>query len=348
MSIFGISGCQSQEPGKHLGSLSLSLSLSLSDSHSLLCGKAAGSKSRIIGGQDAQLGDWPWQVYFTTSYSSCGGSLISNEWVLTAAHCISRDDLNYTKVQLGVVQPDSVSNSTKVTRRLSEIICHPEYDSLTSENDICLLKLSAPVDFTPYIQPICLASENSTFHDGLASWVTGFGVTETRRIGLGLNPSSLQEVQVPIVGNNRCMCYYYETFMNALLFNPNLNTNNYLCAGFKEGGKDSCQGDSGGPLMVQLQNSSQWVQAGIVSFGEGCAVPMKPGVYTRVSQYQSWINDTVTGMEPGFVTFTSPGIDSDLSFTCTTTTSAPLDFCLNDTSILNVLSPSISQFITTQ
>uniref|UniRef100_A0A3B3VIY1 Peptidase S1 domain-containing protein n=1 Tax=Poecilia latipinna TaxID=48699 RepID=A0A3B3VIY1_9TELE len=221
--------------------------------------------SRIIGGQDAQLGDWPWQVYFTTSYSSCGGSLISNEWVLTAAHCISRDGFHYVFQHL-----------------LSEIICHPEYDSLTSENDICLLKLSAPVDFTPYIQPICLASENSTFHDGLASWVTGFGVTG----------NSLQEVQVPIVGNNRCMCYYYETFMNALLFNPNLNTNNYLCAGFKEGGKDSCQGDSGGPLMVQLQNSSQWVQAGIVSFGEGCAVPMKPGVYTRVSQYQSWINDT--------------------------------------------------------
>uniref|UniRef100_A0A3P9NZS4 Peptidase S1 domain-containing protein n=1 Tax=Poecilia reticulata TaxID=8081 RepID=A0A3P9NZS4_POERE len=254
----------------------------VSSRFSPVCGKAAGSKSRIIGGQDAQLGDWPWQVYYTVGVSYCGGSLISNEWV---------DDLNYTEVQVGVVQLDGISNSTKVTRKLSEIICHPEYDSSTNENDICLLKLSAPVDFTPYIQPICLASENSTFHDGLVSWVTGFGVTGKLHNSHRLRQHPLK-VEVPIVVNNRCMCYYSETFMNLLLFNANLNPNNYLCAGFKEGGKDSCQGDSGGPLMVQLQNSPQWVQAGVVSFGDGCAVPMKPGIYTRVSQYQSWINDT--------------------------------------------------------
>ncbi|XP_054877304.1 serine protease 27-like [Poeciliopsis prolifica] len=294
-------GCQSQQPA---------------------CGKAAASRSRIIGGQDAQLGEWPWQVYFATADSFCGGSLISNEWVLTAAHCITRDDLNNTEVQLGDVQLDNSSNSTKVTRRLSKIICHPEYDSSTFENDICLLKLSAPVEFTPYIQPICLASEKSTFYDGLTSWVTGFGVTEIPRVGTGSLPKILQEVEVPIVGNNRCKCYYSEMFMLQLDFNPNLNLNNFICAGLKEGGKDSCRGDSGGPLMVQLQNSSQWVQAGVVSFGEGCAAPMKPGVYARVSQYQSWINSTVTGMEPGFVTFTSPGINSDLNFSCTTPTTA--------------------------
>ncbi|KAM4714732.1 LOW QUALITY PROTEIN: transmembrane protease serine 9-like [Anableps anableps] len=294
LSVFGISGCQSQEP---------------------VCGKAAVSKSRIIGGQDAEPGPVPWQVHYTTKASSCGGSLISNQWVLTAAHCINRDDLNHTEVQLGVVQLDDVSNSTKVTRNLSEIICHPEYDSLTSQNDICLLKLSAPVNFTVYIQPICLASENSTFHDGLTSWVTGFGITDS-----GSPSNILQEVEVPTVGNNRCTCYYFDIFTDFLLFNENLNQKNYLCGGLKEGGKDSCQGDSGGPLMVQHQNSSLWVQAGVVSFGFGCALPMKPGVYARVSQYQRWISDTVTGMEPGFVTFTSPGIDSNLNFTCVTTT----------------------------
>lgn len=290
-------GCQSQEP---------------------VCGKVAESMSRIIGGQDAQPGAWPWQVHYTTSESSCGGSLISNQWVLTAAHCITRDELNHTEVQLGVVKLDDGSNSTKVTRKLSEIICHPEYDSLTYENDICLLKLLAPVNFTDYIQPVCLASENSTFHDGIMSWVTGFGVTDS-----GSTSNTLQEVEVPIVGNNRCHCYYQGFPNDFIIYNEKLNLNTYLCAGLKEGGRDSCQGDSGGPLVVQHQNSSVWVQAGIVSFGFGCALPKIPGVYARVSQYQRWISDMVTDMQPGFVTFTSPGMDRDLNFTCTSTTATP-------------------------
>uniref|UniRef100_A0A3Q2CEM9 Peptidase S1 domain-containing protein n=1 Tax=Cyprinodon variegatus TaxID=28743 RepID=A0A3Q2CEM9_CYPVA len=197
--------------------------------------------SRIIGGQDAQPGAWPWQVYFTTNDSSCGGSLINDQWVLTAAHCINSNKNNTVK---------------------EKSICQ-KWWYFTSENDICLLKLSAPINFTNYIQPVCLASENSTFHDGVTSLVTGFGVTDSG------HTSTLQEVEVPIVGNNRC------TY---------LDTNNYLCAGLQQGGKDSCQGDSGGPLVVQNQNSSIWVQAGVVSFGEGCAKPMKPGIYTRVSK----------------------------------------------------------------
>uniref|UniRef100_A0A3Q2DQT1 Peptidase S1 domain-containing protein n=1 Tax=Cyprinodon variegatus TaxID=28743 RepID=A0A3Q2DQT1_CYPVA len=236
---------------------------------------------RIIGGQDAQPGAWPWQVYFTTNDSSCGGSLINDQWVLTAAHCINRDDLYHTDVHLGVTQLD-VSSPNKLTRKLSEIICHPDYHSFTSENDICLLKLSAPINFTNYIQPVCLASENSTFHDGVTSLVTGFGVTGKFQNIYSGHTSTLQEVEVPIVGNNRCTCYYQDLFNMYLLFFEDLDTNNYLC------------GDSGGPLVVQNQNSSIWVQAGVVSFGEGCAKPMKPGIYTRVSKYQRWISDTVT------------------------------------------------------
>ncbi|XP_038594587.1 testisin-like [Micropterus salmoides] len=153
------------------------------------------------------------------------------------------------------------------------------YNTTTNNNDIALLKLSSPVTFTDYIRPVCLAADGSVFNNGTICWVTGWGDIQTN-VSLP-SPERLQEVSVHIVSNSDCNVTYGGKI-----------TNNMICAGVTQGGKDSCQGDSGGPLVTK--NGSVWVQAGVVSFGGGCALPNVPDVYTRVSQYQSWIDRQIS------------------------------------------------------
>ncbi|XP_073670118.1 polyserase-2-like [Paramisgurnus dabryanus] len=271
------------------------------DAQLSVCGRPTLS-TKIVGGQSATAGAWPWQVSLHSTYHFCGGSLINNEWVLTAAHCFSSTSTASLTVLLGL-QTQSGLNPNSVSRTVSQIIKHPNYDSNTNDNDITLLHLSSPVVFTDYIKPVCLPSNDSTFYNGTSSWVTGWG-----NIGYGVSlpsPQTLQEVNVPVIGNRKCKCLYSE---------KETITNNMICAGLMQGGKDSCQGDSGGPMVSK--QGSVWIQSGIVSFGEQCALANYPGVYTRVSQYQSWINQHITTNQPGFITFTSSGTDSDLSVSC--------------------------------
>ncbi|XP_030592361.1 transmembrane protease serine 9-like [Archocentrus centrarchus] len=273
-----------------------------SESQLKVCGQPS-LNTRIVGGQAAPPGSWPWQVSLQIyGFHFCGGSLINNQWVLCAAHCFQRISASSVTVSLGL-QSLQGSNPNAVSRTVTQIIIHPTYNSVTSDNDISLLKLSSSVTFTNYIAPVCLAASNSTFYNGSNTWVTGWGDTGS---GVSLPyPQNLMEVEVPIVGNRQCNCNYGVGSI----------TGNMVCAGLSAGGKDSCQGDSGGP-MVSKQNG-RWIQAGIVSFGEGCASPNFPGVYTRVSQYETWINSQITSNQPGFITFTSNGTDSDLSVSCT-------------------------------
>uniref|UniRef100_A0A668UX37 Peptidase S1 domain-containing protein n=1 Tax=Oreochromis aureus TaxID=47969 RepID=A0A668UX37_OREAU len=258
--------------------------------NTVICGKPK-LNTRIVGGQAAPVGSWPWQVSLQSSGSHfCGGSLINSQWVVKL----------HTEQDLG-------SNPNAVSRTVTQIIKHPNYNSETFDNDICLLQLSSSVTFNSYISPVCLASSNSTFYSGVNSWVTGWG-----NIGEGASlpsPQNLMEVEVPVVGNRQCKCDY----------GVGTITDNMICAGLSAGGKDSCQGDSGGPMVSK--QSGRWIQAGIVSFGTGCARPNLPGVYARVSQYQTWINSQISSNQPGFMTFTSTGTNSDLSVNCTGLTS---------------------------
>ncbi|XP_063331633.1 tryptase-like, partial [Pelmatolapia mariae] len=281
-----------------------------------VCGQAP-LNTRIVGGQVAPDGSWPWQVSLQIfGFHFCGGSFINSQWVLTAAHCFQSTKLSGLTVNLGRQRLQGF-NPNAVSKTVTQIIIHPNYNSDTNDNDICLLQLSCPVAFTNYISPVCLAASSSTFYSGVNSWVTGWG-----DIGSGVSlpsPQNLMEVELPVVGNRQCNCDYGVGSI----------TDNMICAGLRTGGKskelgkksvwttggkDSCQGDSGGP-MVSKQNG-RWIQAGIVSFGEGCAEPNFPGVYTRVSQYQTWINSRISSNQPGFMTFTSTGTNSDLNVTC--------------------------------
>lgn len=228
--------------------------------------------------------------------------------MLTAAHCVD-SYIGYAVFSLSVVLGRQTQD--EVFRDVMAVVKHPGYNNVTNDNDIALLKLRSPVTFTDYIRPVCLAADHSVFNNGTDSWITGWGdISE----GVSLpSPNVLQEVKIPIVGNRQCNC----------LYGVGNITENMICAGLLEGGKDSCQGDSGGPMVSR--QSSVWVQSGVVSFGIGCAQPEYPGVYTRVSRYQEWITSFMCSDPPGFVEFTSTGSDSDNSYTCPGLRSSSVD-----------------------
>uniref|UniRef100_A0A673I016 Tryptase-like n=1 Tax=Sinocyclocheilus rhinocerous TaxID=307959 RepID=A0A673I016_9TELE len=195
-------------------------------------------------------------------------------------------------------------NANEISRNVTTIIVHTSYDRNTNNNDIALLRLSSAVTFNNYIRPVCLAAQNSVFPSGTSSWITGWGDVQS---GVSLpDPGILQETMVPVVDNDQC---------NTLLGSGSV-TSNMMCAGLMEGGKDTCQGDSGGPMVSK--QCSVWVQSGITSWGYGCADPNAPGVYTRVSQYQSWITNNIGQNLPGFVTFSPTSTCQSVSPTSTT------------------------------
>jgi len=248
------------------------------------CGKP--NTQRIVGGSQVNpMRKYPWQIGLVSPgyYISCGGSIINDRWILTAAHCIvdkntcklKYDSSSSLKVSVGEHNQqqttDDISGTTK-KYSIKTYIKHPDYNCRSLDYDFALLELTEPIPFTNVIRPVCLPKDDTKTYVGQTATVSGWGLTPNN-----MSPY-LKEVQVPILANDKCGNWGNKAAMK-------------LCAG-GEVGKDSCGGDSGGPLVVYENN--KYVQVGVVSYGHpsGCASTAYPGVYARVSKVLSWITTT--------------------------------------------------------
>ncbi|XP_069507945.1 serine protease 27-like [Ambystoma mexicanum] len=263
-----------------------------------VCGTPLAS-NRIVGGQDSVAGKWPWQASVQVyTQHVCGGSIISNNWVLSAAHCYydRKNPTSSYRVCLGMYQL-SDTNPNSVCTAVKKIILNPIYTREAGPGDMLLLELETTVNFTPYILPVCLPDSSVDLPSGLDCWVTGWGNIGSE--GSPLYPTTLQEVMVPIIDQPTCDKWYH--IGSGVSANTPIVFSDMICAGYQAGGKDSCQGDSGGPLVCE--SNGTWFQAGIVSWGTGCALPNRPGVYILVTAYQSWIQQHVPGLKFGVADF---------------------------------------------
>ena len=239
-----------------------------------------GLQLKIVGGKPAPAGAFPWQVSLGVSWIAdpfgahfCGGSVLSEKWIVTAAHCAQRLTPGQVIITAGTNR--LVEGATR--RNVNRIIVHRNYNTQTQDNDIALLELREPLPTGLVIQKVELLKlgEESSLNESTVLTVTGWGaIVEGGSVVRDLRYLDA----LPFVP--RATCNSTQAYDGRI-------TTNMICAGVRSGGQDSCQGDSGGPLTFGTGTSPKL--AGIVSWGDGCAQPDKVGVYTRVANYVDWI-----------------------------------------------------------
>uniref|UniRef100_A0A8C5MQ03 Peptidase S1 domain-containing protein n=1 Tax=Leptobrachium leishanense TaxID=445787 RepID=A0A8C5MQ03_9ANUR len=229
--------------------------------------------ARIVNGEDAIPGSWPWQVSLQdrTGFHFCGGSLINENWVVTAAHCgVKTTD----RVVLGEFDHKSSAENIQVLK-VAKVFRHPQYSSLTIKNDITLLKLESSATLGDRVKSVCLVNSGDVYSSGQRCVTTGWGLTDS---SASQTPAKLQQVALPLLSNTECKKYWGNKIADVM-----------ICAGAD--GASSCRGDSGGPLVCQ--ENGVWSLVGIVSWGSSTCSPSSPGVYARVSELRSFIDQTI-------------------------------------------------------
>ncbi|KOB74312.1 Serine protease [Operophtera brumata] len=274
------------------------------------CGVAVGKQTaqrRIVGGDDAGFGTFPWQAYIRIGSSRCGGSLISRRHVVTAGHCVARAQPRHVRVTLG----DYVINSAAeplpaYTFGVRTIKVHPILRVREMQTEVMICDESSQQWVLNKYTPICLPERGSDFL-GQYGWAAGWGALSP---GSRLRPRTLQAVDVPVLDNRResdfLGLYGWAAGWGALCPGSRLRPrtlqavdepvlDNRVCERWHRangGGKDSCQGDSGGPLM--LERTGRWYLIGVVSAGYSCASRGQPGIYHRVAHTVDWISHATT------------------------------------------------------
>ncbi|XP_063222080.1 trypsin-1-like [Bacillus rossius redtenbacheri] len=238
---------------------------------------------KIVGGTSATIQQYPWMVSLRETSDSifgseeshiCGGSIVSNNYVLTAGHCCENEDASSLVVRVGNTDGDNGER-----HEISQIILHPQFVTKYNVpyNDVCLLKVSKPFTFSSSVKAVTLPAANSQTSVGTMATTTGWGSTYYG----GDVTRSLMQVSLPVVSLSECISDYGKNKGGSDYVDDSM-----ICAGYTQGGKDACQGDSGGPMTVS------GTQVGVVSWGAGCAEANYPGVYADVSHFVSWIKST--------------------------------------------------------
>ena len=243
--------------------------------------EAQAGAPRIVGGSPIDITAAPWQALLRINNTTqCGGALISDSWILTAAHCMNGVSPSQVEAYVGVTDQNRLTRDHQV--QVSQVIVNPGWNSSTYSSDLALIGLAAPVAVSPSVQPVALPLvQDATAWPaaGEPATISGWGTTTLS----GSSSPLLRAATVQILSApTDARCGEYGT---------SYVPGNHVCAGVPQGGVDACQGDSGGPLTVAYNGGA--VLAGIVSSGSGCADPKYPGLYSRVTSFLPWLRQYV-------------------------------------------------------